>query len=639
MRWNGKWLRYLIGGMIVISSLSVHRIMTVQGEQLEPKVVMMRLEDIGPGGEYGSIEQLGKLRTVVELLESRGVRYQMGVIPHWLNIQPGKPDYDQALDRIDDPYIGSFVRLLHQVNDTGGTIGMHGYTHQVGSTVRPDGHQESGIGNEFDVSGLPGTSTQEFAKDRLEEGLKIFRAIGIRPAFWEAPHYHTSPGQAPMFRSFFGITYENKVGHPNQTAIETVNSRNTEAGSLTLGGVYVPTPFSYIPYNRDEKLILDQLASKKLASFFYHPFLEFKYLLPVLDEEGMPVMRDGLPEYRYPNKDRSVLQKMTTALHKKGYTFYSLYDAVPFTPSIAFSVKETQSAPYSLADVSGDRQADLVQWEEASGNVLVQKGEFRGSRREPLQPAEVWATVPRKKGDTMVLFDDNSDGRADLWIARSAGAVECYRSTGTGFRFYKSWKADTGGEVRALYALRQPHGAFLLAAASKDGTQLSTFYMKNDQLQPVPRLKWKSDAFLRLQRTAGSEPGEESFWSTKRDSANVVQLDYDAEGHRWKVSRLTLTLPTDVGLIKTGDFNGDGRADVLQWNEPDQTYTVYHRTEAGDYRLVSRFGPWGRMGSRLMLGDWDGNGKTDIALFDPEARIFDTALSFQLPDLERGSRQ
>ncbi len=58
-----------------------------------------------------------------------------------------------------------------------------------------------------------------------------------------------------------------------------------------------------------------------------------------------------------------------------------------------------------------------------------------------------------------------------------------------------------------------------------------------------------------------------------------------------------------------GDFDGDGKTDIAVFR-PSDTYW-YVSKSSGGYLFV----PWGLSSDRLMPGDYDGDGKTDLAVF------------------------
>ncbi|MDF2668471.1 MAG: hypothetical protein K0R67_777, partial [Paenibacillus sp.] len=356
-----KRIRIVVITLLMIFSFNSIPYISAVGTDNQPKYILLRLEDIGPGGQYEGPEQLGKLRAVIELLKEYKVHYQMAVIPRWIEIPKDGKRYDISLDKTDDPYVAAFVSLLKQAESNGAVIGMHGYTHQVGDVRRDDGQHESGIGNEFNVSNVEETKSTRFAQQRVEEAIQIFEGINIRPKFWEAPHYQTTPEQDEVFRCFFGLHYQaDMFKNRNPVSAQYSTARNTRVGETSLGAVNVPTPLSYIPYNRDADIILKQLdQSDRLPSFFFHPFLEFKHLTPVLDANGAPVLQDGLPLYRYPAKSKSILTKLLIQLEQKGYKFIPITDYIPFTPAQSVRIEGMSEKNIQIADVTGDGQADV----------------------------------------------------------------------------------------------------------------------------------------------------------------------------------------------------------------------------------------------------------------------------------------
>jgi hypothetical protein len=610
--------------------LTFYHMLMASGEQSEPKAVLLRLEDVGPGGEYSNMDQLGKLRAVLEYLGEQGVHYQIGVIPKWVNYSADQNIYDKSLDQTGDLYVDALVRLLRNAADSGAVIGMHGYTHQVGEVKRQDGHQESGIGNEFNVEGLPLTQSPGFAEERLTEGLRIFEASGLKPAFWETPHYHGAAEQYPVFSSHFGILYENELSVPNQTAVHLKTDLNTHSGAVSRGAAYVPTPYSYIPYNKDEKLILDQLGkTDRLPSFFYHAFLEFKHLVPVTDANGEQLYRDGMPEYRYPDRSKTNLQKLIVSIKERGYRFYSLMDYVPFTPysklPAGTAVKGTK-----LEDVTGDGQLDTVQWKN-NGVVEVRAGEYRGWRNDPQTEPRRWAVVPKQKGDLFTLKDANGDGKADLWIVRAAGLLELYRSEGESFTPAGSWKLPSLPALGEVHMMKQADGSLVLAVLSSNGAELIPYYLRDGEWKQGKENRGRVAAYRSLQPAVNPVTGADQLVYCRKSSGACFRLEVEPGESEWSVDRQNVQLPSTGDRQLVGDFNGDGLEDLLIWEETDRRATVYRQKADGSYIKLSSFGPWGMPGSKILTADLDGNGKLDIAVVEPDGSM-DTALSYQMSE-------
>ncbi|GAA3407229.1 DUF2334 domain-containing protein [Paenibacillus hodogayensis] len=601
------------------------------GNENQPKRILVRLEDVGPGGQYEGPEQLGKLRAVLGMLKEKGIRYQIALIPRWLNVAKDGTRYDVALDQTDDAYVRSFDRLLQDAARSGAVIGMHGYTHQVGDAYRPDGHQESGIGNEFYMPDVPESMTVQYASRRVEEGVDIFRRIGLFPYFWEAPHYRTLPEQDAVFRNYFGLSFQADV-QKNRNALQPQYStgRNTGYGSPSLGAVYVPTPLSYIPYNRDIDIITNQLGkSNKLPAFFFHPFLEFKHLVAVTDDAGDPVMEDGLPLYRYPSAEKSPLQKLLPRLAEKGYTFMSVTDLIPFIPAHSVNVGMGREGSVQAADVTGKGQTDIVSWDWLRGQVTVTAGNFRGLRNEAPLPAKVWCQLKYSKGDVWTLMDDDGDGKADLWVMRANGTMEVYRSKGNEFVFSRNWKTGRTGWSN-MFALRQGGGEWVIAGETADSSQLESFVLRKGELTLMEPRPWDKHSPVRLTIGDLDGDGKDSLLVPFPHSSRWIELVPDTASLKWKRKVLALTIPTgEEGQVKIGDFNGDGKQDILFWNAEEKMLAVYQQTGPLQFELLSRMGPWGHGDGQLLINDFNGDGRMDVGMLSNSDPYLDIALSFQ----------
>lgn len=626
---QSKWFRYSIIGLMICLMFTAYRIITVEGEGTAPKFVLMRLEDIGPGGQYGSIEQLGKLRAVMEYLRDRHVKYHLAVIPRWLDFPADGTRYDVSLDQADNPYVAAYQKLLKQAVKDGAVLGMHGYTHQVGSVRLDNGHHESGIGNEFDEPGDDRTVSAAFAEPRLKQGLAILEHAGLKPQFWESPHYRSTPEQDALFRCFFGLNYQADIQtNRNTPAAQFRSDRNTRYGEASLGAAYVPTPFDYIPYNKDEKVIVDRVGkSNNIPSFYYHPFLEFKYLQPVTDEQGEPVYRDGMPEYRYPSQAKSMLQKLINGLREKHYDFYSIQDYIPFTPANSIKLNASgQQEKMLLGDVTGDGQMDMVTWDLTNGNLSVSAGSFTGLRNDPQGSREVWAQAAYTSGAAAALGQSGSV-KGSLWIAHPTGRLERYASDGHRFILLNSWKTEPRSWT-SLQIIPQPGGDVVIAGLSADRLHLYGLYLSGNVLKPMKPYKFKNEWKSELQQRLHSD-GSTALFFSRPGEVSGIELSPDKAGLQWKVGKVELNLPSQDGELRLADFNGDGKEDALRWNPETETSTVYLGAGNGQYRMLSTFGPWGKKNSKLWISDLDGNGKSDLVLLDRQDGYMDTALSFE----------
>jgi peptidoglycan/xylan/chitin deacetylase (PgdA/CDA1 family) len=83
---------------------------------------------------------------------------------------------------------------------------------------------------------------------------------------------------------------------------------------------YIPTPLDYLDGKGDLSNMLrkiNSLGQSSMASFFFHPNIEFSDIKITKDSSGYPC---------YTYSDSSALHQMINALEKKGYRFVTIND-------------------------------------------------------------------------------------------------------------------------------------------------------------------------------------------------------------------------------------------------------------------------------------------------------------------------
>ncbi len=90
------------------------------------------------------------------------------------------------------------------------------------------------------------------------------------------------------------------------------------------------------------------------------------------------------------------------------------------------------------------------------------------------------------------------------------------------------------------------------------------------------------------------------------------------------------TLMDGFEKIYTGDFNGDGKTDIIQRRKYNSNYTnyfVYYSTGSGFTYGGTAFYTVNNRSSELLVGEFNGDGVSDVIIYYPGAKDFETFIS------------
>jgi uncharacterized protein YdaL len=293
--------RYLAAADLIRATLS-------PSSPPRPAHALVRVEDVGPSAKP---EQL---RQIADRLHARGVPFSIGVYPHYRDpkgvANSGKATELRLADR---PEV---VRALRYMIDRGGTVVLHGYTHQFGDEPNPYG--VSGPDYEFYRARLnaentvellgpvPGDSVQ-WASERFALALGELARVGLPdPAAFEFPHYTASAAGYQAATTTFGVRYDRGSYFPGWCSTECGDIAGADPAGMfaqafpylvrdVYGAVVVPENLGYIPPWSDadelDHHIEEVLSAARtlrvvddgIASFFYHPYLGTEALDRIID--------------------------------------------------------------------------------------------------------------------------------------------------------------------------------------------------------------------------------------------------------------------------------------------------------------------------------------------------------------------
>ena len=232
----------------------------------EERKALVRIEDVSVD------DDIKELKAIADYLHSRHIPFQLALIPIFKN-----PDAKVEIHLSDRP---RFVRALHYMVSRGGTIVMHGVTHQL--------HGISADDCEFwDIHSNkpPFEDNQSVVERKLRTGMKECFANKLYPVTWETPHYKASDNTYLTISRYFNSSYE-----------QVSSMNNADEGHYfpypsmdRFNRFIIPEELGYIDVNdpQPEEIILNakrmSVVRDGVASFFFHPFVDIKYLAQIVD--------------------------------------------------------------------------------------------------------------------------------------------------------------------------------------------------------------------------------------------------------------------------------------------------------------------------------------------------------------------
>lgn len=249
----------------------LHEILHERHEESHTAIV--RIEDVTP------LDEPDKIRDIADFLSERGIPFLIGVVPFYVD-----PIQGLRISLSDKP---DMTDALRYVESNGGTIVMHGITHQYKDITAID--------YEFwDANlNLPIKEENEASLVRkIEMGLNEFAINGIHPLIWETPHYTASNLLYKTISKYFSTAIEQRLSIENSDYSQFFPY-------LIKNDIYnqkiYPENLGYIPLDGKpesvKKAVEDILkaAEKNLyvrdgyASFFFHSFLDIEILEKLVD--------------------------------------------------------------------------------------------------------------------------------------------------------------------------------------------------------------------------------------------------------------------------------------------------------------------------------------------------------------------
>lgn len=246
--------------------------------------IFVRIEDVHP------FRDCKKLREIADYLYSENIPFMIALIPSYLNAETGK--YTTISDVLE------FKQTIKYMVSKGGSVVLHGYSHQYYKITTGEGHEFWDIRNDAPLK----ENIQEWVYDRVSKGVKECLKNGIYPLAFEPPHYSMSQeGYLELKKYFSTIVGQYQSSNSRYTTVTfPFKIKNSKQFNILL-----PENLGFVEDGNEDKSIENILK-------------EVDYLKLVRDYRG------GFFFHAY--KDIRYLKKLISSLKAKQIQFYSLYE-------------------------------------------------------------------------------------------------------------------------------------------------------------------------------------------------------------------------------------------------------------------------------------------------------------------------
>ena len=244
-------------------------------ESASGKAALLRLEDFSAGyGTLNSENQL-KYKCIGNLLKSNNLKFHIAWVPRFKC--PSEDIDNNLLENKSLENIG-YINVLDYFINSGGKIGLHGYSHQAGNNTSLNGVELS----------ITDNNSEEDTREVIISAIDTAAYLNIPYDFFESPHYRASLKQKDIIKEYFQFIYEPR----NIFIYNKIYKHNNN--------LYIPTPLGYVE-NSDTSNIEKYLKSPRpnqLSSLFYHPAIELEYINFKITNNDITLDYNNSPLYR-----------------------------------------------------------------------------------------------------------------------------------------------------------------------------------------------------------------------------------------------------------------------------------------------------------------------------------------------------
>lgn len=260
----------------------------------------LRIEDVHPmvNPEY--------LMEIAEELKEREIPYMIAVIPVYLHPETGEEiSFDQHPEVLD---------ALKYMQDNGGSVLLHGYTHQFRMSETGEGFEFWDVENDMPIYHGPEEDVEklteedfdnaedyemymeenkdyerDYIEQRLTRGVQELSNYGLYPLGFEPPHYTISQHGYEVVSEYFStFVGQAQLSDENWEIMNTTPYAN--GASFLNGMIMLPETVGYVQPDNDnavedmmEKADLYQVTDGGMIGGFYHSYLGVDRLIELVE--------------------------------------------------------------------------------------------------------------------------------------------------------------------------------------------------------------------------------------------------------------------------------------------------------------------------------------------------------------------
>lgn len=235
----------------------------------EVRKVYLRIEDVSV------LRSPKRLKEIADYLYSEKVPFIIALIPAYIN-----PNNATEVSITDYPEL---VEAVKHMVERGGTVVLHGYTHQYYKSETGEGFE---FWDAFEDRPL-NVNYADYVRDRVIKGIEVCLENGLYPLAFEPPHYAMAQEGYAELKKYFStvIGQIQTTDRRFTTASPPYEIRNTKRFNR-----FLPESLGYVAGDGSTgvKEILDNAAKLLLVrdadtGVFFHSYMDMEYLKRIVE--------------------------------------------------------------------------------------------------------------------------------------------------------------------------------------------------------------------------------------------------------------------------------------------------------------------------------------------------------------------